>query len=424
MSGEGATRVLVITTMYPPHHLGGYELSCADVVERWRRRGHDVSVLTTKMRLPDVADPASERGGGERAPVWRDLSFYWDDHEVTAPPVWRRALAERANQQAVNAALDRCRPDIISVWHMGAINLALLTSVRMRSIPMVFNLLDPWLVYERELDAWTRVWRGRPHLGRAVAWATGVHTAVPDVGDAMHCFCSEFVLRSCATDPVWPFHRTEITPLGVDRVDFPPISPTAASRRARRPFEWRLLYVGRVERRKGMATMIRALALLPPDATITFIGRGDTQHLRELEALATDLDVRSRVSFEAVPRAELARCYAEADAFVFPSEWDEPFGLVPLEAMACATPVIATRTGGSAEFLQDGDNCLAFPPGDPEALAAAVTCLAGDPDLRARLVSSGLDTAERLTADRLTAQLELIHLAEIDRARSSAPARP
>jgi glycosyltransferase involved in cell wall biosynthesis len=101
--------------------------------------------------------------------------------------------------------------------------------------------------------------------------------------------------------------------------------------------------------------------------------------------------------------------YGDADVCVFPSEWAEPFGIVPLEAMASGTPVVATGTGGSGEYLVDGDNCVLFQPGDVGGLAEGVRALAGDPALRARLIAGGLATAARLTVDRLADQLEDIH---------------
>src|SRR5207245_3553434 len=89
----------------------------------------------------------------------------------------------------------------------------------------------------------------------------------------------------------------------------------------------------------------------------------------------------------------------------------EPFGLVPIEAMACATPVIATGTGGSAEFLEHEANCLLVPRGDTRALAAAVQRLASEPDLRARIVAGGLRTAHELTIDKMADALEGWHKA-------------
>jgi type III pantothenate kinase len=89
--------------------------------------------------------------------------------------------------------------------------------------------------------------------------------------------------------------------------------------------------------------------------------------------------------------------------------WDEPFGLVPLEAMSSGLPVLGTPVGGAAEFLADGVNCLQFPPGDVDALVAKLHDLATDPQLRARLVDRGRVTAAELDADRLARVLEEWH---------------
>ena len=82
---------------------------------------------------------------------------------------------------------------------------------------------------------------------------------------------------------------------------------------------------------------------------------------------------------------------------VFPVRWEEPWGLVPLEAMAKGRPVLATGRGGSAEYLRDGENCLLFEADDSSALARALHRLASDPALRARLRAGGLETAPRHT---------------------------
>jgi hypothetical protein len=90
--------------------------------------------------------------------------------------------------------------------------------------------------------------------------------------------------------------------------------------------------------------------------------------------------------------------YASADVVLFPVLWEEPWGLVPLEAMASGRPVVASLAGGgAAEYLRDGENCLQFPPDDPSALAATVTRVAEDAELRTRLVTAGGKTAARFT---------------------------
>jgi glycosyltransferase involved in cell wall biosynthesis len=104
------------------------------------------------------------------------------------------------------------------------------------------------------------------------------------------------------------------------------------------------------------------------------------------------------VYFSNRPRAAVPEVYADADVVLFPVQWEEPWGLVPLEAMAVGRPVVASGTGGSREYLRDGENCLLYEPKQsPEALADAVRRLAADEPLRQRLREAGFATAAPFT---------------------------
>jgi glycosyltransferase involved in cell wall biosynthesis len=110
------------------------------------------------------------------------------------------------------------------------------------------------------------------------------------------------------------------------------------------------------------------------------------------------MGVADRVHFAGhCGRAEIVEAYGRADAVVFPVRWEEPWGLVPLEAMGRGRPVVATGRGGSGEYLRDEHNCLLFDADDADSLAAALIRLAGDAALRARLRRNGLETARRYT---------------------------
>jgi glycosyltransferase involved in cell wall biosynthesis len=207
----------------------------------------------------------------------------------------------------------------------------------------------------------------------------------------------------------WRFPDAAIVRMGVETRDFPLADPHPER------WAWRLLYAGRVVPDKGIATAIKALPLLPAEATLDVDGYGAPEVIDELTALARDLGVSDRVTFGRSPRSALAGVYRYADVVLFPSEWAEPFGLVPLEAMARGTPVVATGTGGSGEFLHDGVNCLLFPPGDPAALAHAVSRLAGDVELRRRIAEGGSRTAGEMTMDRYAERLEAVHLTAASR---------
>src|SRR4051794_21411352 len=96
--------------MYPPHHLGGYELSCRDTLERFREHGHEFLVLTTTMRRPDVDDGAQDAATSEPR-VRRALEMYWRDYEIWRPGIRERLRVERHNQRVLAATLDEFAPD-------------------------------------------------------------------------------------------------------------------------------------------------------------------------------------------------------------------------------------------------------------------------------------------------------------------------
>jgi glycosyltransferase involved in cell wall biosynthesis len=199
---------------------------------------------------------------------------------------------------------------------------------------------------------------------------------------------------------------------GIDDALFRPAEPP--------PWRWRLLYLGRLDPRKGVHLAVDALAKLPTETTLVLQGSGDARYVEELRERAAALGVGDRVSFTSTPRERLREVYAEADVVLFPVQWEEPWGLVPLEAMAVGRPVIASGTGGSREYLEHESNCLIYAPADSgEALAAAVRRLAGDPALRERMRQAGTLTATPFTEAAYNRAIEAA-LTQASSASSSA----
>jgi len=410
-------RILAISNTYPPHYYGGYELTCADVMQRFARRGHDVLVLTSTVRVHGaVEDSAEDAREVEGVPVRRELSVAWD-WEVNRPrrprsplTAWRNA---RHDLDVLRAAIDEHKPDVISVWHFGGLTVPLLVATNDARLPMVITVANDWLTHVEQLDPWMRLSRSLPPSVRPTV--AGVPTRRPELAGAHFNFVSAFTRGRAAESTTFPVADAPIIRPGIDTDDFPLTHDRVAAERWR----WRLLYVGRVTADKGVTTIVRALAMLPSTATLDIVGDGEAPYVHSLQQLARDLKVHDRVRFDRCARSELAARYASADVVVFASEWPEPFGLVPVEAMACGTPVVATGTGGSAEYLVDGVNCLLFPPGNPRALAARIERLAGDRDVRSCLLAGGRDTAATLTADAYADTLHDQHVAAL----SARPAR-
>jgi len=154
------------------------------------------------------------------------------------------------------------------------------------------------------------------------------------------------------------------------------------------PPEPLLLYVGRLQPIKGLETLLDAMARLPV-ATLLIIGgdqdepeNGHGAYLRERVAA---LDLTRRVRFLGTqPQRRLRLFYAAADATVMPSYY-ESFGMVALEAMACGSPVVASRVGGLTTTIQDGVTGYLVPEGDPAALAERLGELLADDEARARI---------------------------------------
>ncbi|MCU1587684.1 MAG: glycosyltransferase family 1 protein [Frankiales bacterium] len=375
-------RVLTIGSMYPPHHLGGYELMWRSAVRQMRAAGWDVQVLTTDYRSPEPpSDP-------EDPDVRRDLRWYWHDHAFPRMSLAECRDLERHNISVLRDAVEQHRPDALSWWAMGGMSLSLIEEGRRLGIPAAGAVVDDWMVYAPKVDGWSKSVR-RLGLGPVAERLTGIPGRVDLGGAARWVFVSDYVRRRGVA--AHPLPRTDVARGGVDRDLF----TTALVRE----WDWSLLYVGRIDPRKGIDTAIRALEELP-EAHLTVLGSGEDAHLRELEALVAELAVADRVEFGHRPRTELPAAYAAADVALFPVRWEEPWGLVPLEAMAVGRPVVATGTGGSGEYLEHERNCLRFAPGDHHGLAEAVRRLAGDPTLRARLRDHGTQTADHFTEPR------------------------
>jgi glycosyltransferase involved in cell wall biosynthesis/phosphoheptose isomerase len=187
--------------------------------------------------------------------------------------------------------------------------------------------------------------------------------------------------------------RISVVPCGVDLGVFGPDGPAEE----RDPELRRLLYVGRLVRRKGVGNAIEALPRLPGVELVVVGGPpredlGRDPEARRLAALAERRGVADRVRLRGrVPRERLPELIRSADAVVS-VPWYEPFGIVPLEAMACGVPVIASAVGGMIDSVVDGRTGIHVPPRDPERLAEAAADLLAD---RERCRAYGRNGAKR-----------------------------
>jgi glycosyltransferase involved in cell wall biosynthesis len=197
--------------------------------------------------------------------------------------------------------------------------------------------------------------------------------------------------------------RISVVPCGVDLRLF-----TMAGPAEDRPHDrHRVVVVTRLVERKGVGNVVEALGRLP-GVELVVAGGPDRRHLRRhreanrLLALAEEHGVADRVQLRGrVAHEDLPPILRSADvAAICP--WYEPFGIVPLEAMACGVPVVASAVGGMLDTVVDGMTGLLVPPRCPERIAEALDALLGDPAGRAAMGSVAGDRAGLYSWDRVS----------------------
>jgi D-inositol-3-phosphate glycosyltransferase len=210
--------------------------------------------------------------------------------------------------------------------------------------------------------------------------------------------------------------KVVVIPPGVDLDLFRPLPLAEARSRIGLPKDGQMiLFVGRIERLKGLETLLRATALLqergvlnPPCPCVALIG-GDPENPQEemqyLTNLRASLNIQNIVSFLGKrPQTDLPYYYSAAQAVVMPSQY-ESFGMVALEAMACGVPVVASGVGGLLYLVRNGQTGFHVPDSDPQALADKLQKLLSDERLRHELGRHGAMVARGYSWERIAEQM-------------------
>jgi len=168
-----------------------------------------------------------------------------------------------------------------------------------------------------------------------------------------------------------------------------------------------LLFVGRLEDRKGLPYLLKAYRLLRKEgvqARLLVVGSGPQE--REARRYVMTRGLQNVEFLGRVSDAEKAQLYKTADIYISPATGRESFGIVLLEAMAAGAPIVCSDIHGYKGVVQRGSQAVLVPPRDHRALAAAIEELLDDPERRKRMAAAGLERAEQFGWDRVTARVE------------------
>lgn len=347
-------KILIVSNLFPPEVLGGYEILCQQVCRGLKGEGHQVKVLTTPSRSPD-----------EREWVVRDLRLFLPFAQPASGRYrLRQAHCYHHNQAVTRRVIEEMKPDVVFVWSQRRLTLACARAAQEMGFPVAYTLNDEYLDF----------YRPAPFTGRLSLEGL----------DLSHTTCISQKLKSNLLNLGLPLEQSKVIYQGVPLERFPLRQETVSQPQ-------NFLYVGQLHSYKGVHTAIEAAHL--SDVSLTVVGGGSPGYEGELRRLALSGPARVRFLGRLSPD-QVAACYREHDALIFPSSWEEPFGLTHLEAMASGLPVISTTNGGQGEFLASGFNCLDFRPGDAIGLAFRILKLQSEPGLAARLAAAGRRTVE------------------------------
>ena len=209
--------------------------------------------------------------------------------------------------------------------------------------------------------------------------------------------------------------RIDIVPCGFDPDEMWPVREQARHKLGLEPDEFIVLQLGRIVPRKGVDNVIESLAVLRDkhgiNARLLVVGgqlpqdgKAESPEMARLMTLSAALGLQQQVRFTGQKtRKALADYYSAADAFVT-TPWYEPFGITPLEAMACATPVIGAAVGGIKSTVQEGVTGYLVPPKNPQALAERLALLHDNPAHARQLGQAGWQRAHQLYTWRSVAE--------------------
>ena len=442
-------RICLVVHGFPPHERTGVENYTASLASALVRAGHRVEVFAPRSapRLPQLstrreevevsADPRAGEGAG--GPTLRyGLTWLSSNHGPRGP---EEMLEMPGIAAAFGQFLDRERPEIVHFQHVVKLGVGLIEEAARRGVPAVYTAHDYYPVCHRytllrpDLERCDTI--GDPEACARCDLALSFLNGIPGLGDYQMGVSSAQIGASehgalaalLAGDPapagVAPeayreavrrrselderrleaFRRLDLViaptrflasrlerggldaarirhlPYGIDTRPLRGLSPPRTD--GREPL--RFGYLGGLSKQKGVELLIAAFRLLQEPAELSIWGHSsDREHVERLRAEAAGAGALWRGPYEP---AELPACLEQLDVVVVPSIWVENYPIVIREALAAGRPVITARLGALPESVEDGVDGLLVPPGDPAALAGAMTRCIREEGLVARLAA-------------------------------------
>lgn len=371
-------RILIISNLYPPQVIGGYERAIADFASLLKQRGHEVVVLTsntegltTNCSLPDM-EPVVQRSlllGGQ----WTSQGAVW-------LPMDQLSLVDEQNYHTISQVLQSFQPQVCLAGNIDFFGTPIFAPLLSARIPIAHYVMNKQPGYPPELT--------------------------PDGALYRYVTCSDWVLQSLR-DAGYPIDKAEVIYPGaaVDEFYQAELPPRDLLR---------IAYASLVMPYKGADVLLEALCLLSA-AEISFSATiaGGTlmpEFVQAMQQFIESEGLQEQIHLPGVlSRQQLSHLYKTHNVLVFPSRFEEPFGISQVEAMAAGLTLITSGTGGAKEIVISGEDGFLFESENPFALAEVLSFLPTQPDTWEAITRKGQEKAlTQFNQVKATEQLEVL----------------
>ncbi|MBD2691081.1 glycosyltransferase family 4 protein [Anabaena catenula] len=369
-------KILIVSNLYPPQVLGGYERSIADYARLLHLRGHNVLVLTS-----NAEEYATNYEIAEPAPVvhrslylcgeWTNEGPQWYSPELMLPRILE-------NRKITAEELQNFQPDICLAGNIDFLGIELLDKILADGIPVAHYVMN-------NSPGYLPILTPKSKLHQYITCSDWIKSNLEETNYPVET--TQTIYPGAAVEE---FYQAELPPR--DKI--------------------RIAYASLVMPYKGADVLIEALSLLH-NAGIEFSVTiaGGTMKPEFVEALKEFVEsegMQNQVKFPGVlSRQELKELYRTHNVLVFPSRFPEPFGISQIEAMAAGLTLVTSGTGGAGEIVEHGEDGLKFESENPLDLADVLSSLLINPEEWERITYAGQQTAmSKFSQTRAVEQLE------------------
>ena len=356
-------KILIITNLYPPNHLGGYEATSAEISEKLKCFGHEVYVLT------------SNYGDGilNETNITRKLKISLQEGKESLLKRVARAKRQAFNYKYTKRHIEKIQPDV--VYHFNGANISTASAIACfdTKTPTCFHIADPWLI------AHTPTKSGPRFISKILGspkWNKNTFSCANKI------FVSNSLMETYQKNNMCEGISIVVSNgLPSDVLEYNTANHSLLSD------ELRVVCAGRLRENKGQLVLVNAIAEIKKETpniniTLTICGTGDIKYEQKIRDTIKNNHLENVIKLTGeISRLEVLEKMATSDGVIVPSLWEEPFGLVAIEGMALGKPVLASKIGGLVDIVINNETGNLVKAGDTKELSTTLIDWAKTPEV-------------------------------------------